>query len=393
MSNILKQRVIMKELYFPINNGLASLDELKFKNYIKYERLRTDREKGCFSLILFNIKKENDKSATLILNLNKIKRKIDLIGWFKDGFLGLLLPLTDHEGAMNIYHTIKENIPDKNISLTVYSYPSKPDRRNSFTDERMCEVNVMEDQILKKLDLRTISAAEDIEDDIMSAFVEKTPSWKRVFDIMVSAFLLLLLSPLFLLIAIYTKIVSPGPVIFKQKRVGYKKKTFDFYKFRTMHIKKDGEQLHQQHVAEMLNSDIPMTKLDIKNDPRIIKGGKILRASCIDELPQLVNVLKGEMSLVGPRPCLPYEEEKFMQWHKNRFDVLPGMTGLWQVSGKNKLSFNQMIRLDISYIKKLSLFLDVKILFLTIPTVIGLILEKITCKLNLQNKELQNYRQ
>ena len=217
----------------------------------------------------------------------------------------------------------------------------------------------------------------NIENDIVSFFLTKIPLWKRILDIPLSLSCLLLLSPLFLLVGIYIKIVSKGPIIFTQKRVGYKGKEFNFYKFRTMQTN-NNEQVHQSHISQIIGSDKPMLKLDKRDDPRIIKGGRILRKTSIDELPQLFNVLKGEMSLVGPRPCLPYEKNKYLQWHKNRFDILPGMTGLWQVSGKNKLSFKQMIRLDILYIKKISLKLDLKILFLTIPTVIGLIFEKVS---------------
>ena len=118
-----------------------------------------------------------------------------------------------------------------------------------------------------------------------------------------------------------------------------------------------------------------MEKLDRDRDPRIIPGGRVLRKACLDELPQLFNVLRGEMSLVGPRPCIPYEAEEYLRWHTHRFDILPGMTGLWQVSGKNKLSFEQMIRLDIAYTNRMSPMQDLKILLLTLPTVIGLVLE------------------
>jgi lipopolysaccharide/colanic/teichoic acid biosynthesis glycosyltransferase len=132
---------------------------------------------------------------------------------------------------------------------------------------------------------------------------------------------------------------------------------------------------------------MPMEKLDTTSDPRIITGGKVLRKTCIDELPQLFNVLRGEMSLVGPRPCIPYEAEEYLRWHTHRFDILPGMTGLWQVSGKNRLSFEQMIRLDISYAKTMSFLFDLKILLLTLPTIIGLVSEAVVR--NIGNKQLE----
>jgi lipopolysaccharide/colanic/teichoic acid biosynthesis glycosyltransferase len=195
-------------------------------------------------------------------------------------------------------------------------------------------------------------------------------------DIAGSLLGLILSSPLFLMLTIYIKVVSPGPVFFKQKRVGYRASPFTFLKFRTMCANNDPS-CHQAHLKELINTDQPMEKLDNGRDPRIIPGGRILRKACIDEFPQLVNVLKGEMSLVGPRPCLPYEAEEYLRWHSHRFDVLPGLTGLWQVSGKNKLTFKQMIRLDISYCQKLSLWLDLKILLLTLPAIVSFVSEAI----------------
>jgi lipopolysaccharide/colanic/teichoic acid biosynthesis glycosyltransferase len=145
-------------------------------------------------------------------------------------------------------------------------------------------------------------------------------------------------------------------------------------KFRTMHENSD-PRAHKDYLKELIKGGMPMEKLDRGADPRIIPGGIILRKTCLDELPQLFNVLRGEMSLVGPRPCIPYEAEEYLRWHTHRFDILPGMTGLWQVNGKNKLSFEQMMRLDISYTKRMSLLLDLKILLLTVPTIIGLVFE------------------
>jgi lipopolysaccharide/colanic/teichoic acid biosynthesis glycosyltransferase len=141
---------------------------------------------------------------------------------------------------------------------------------------------------------------------------------------------------------------------------------------------------HRDHLKELIKGGMPMEKLDVGADPRIIPGGKILRKTCLDELPQLFNVLRGEMSLVGPRPCIPYEAEEYLRWHTHRFDILPGMTGLWQVSGKNRLSFERMIRLDISYTNRMSPLLDMKILLLTAPTIMGLVFEAGVNKLGMK---------
>jgi lipopolysaccharide/colanic/teichoic acid biosynthesis glycosyltransferase len=201
-------------------------------------------------------------------------------------------------------------------------------------------------------------------------FVRKIPLWKRGLDLFGSVIGLIFFAPLFFIIALIIKMVSPGPVFFKQERIGYGGKAFSLIKFRTMEINTDTE-IHQNYCAELINgectkqnSDRPMIKLDDDN-PNIIPFCKIIRKTCLDELPQFINVLRGDMSLVGPRPPIPYEVEEYLRWHKGRFDAIPGMTGLWQVSGKNRLSFKEMVRLDIRYSRSLSLFLDLKILLMT----------------------------
>jgi lipopolysaccharide/colanic/teichoic acid biosynthesis glycosyltransferase len=208
--------------------------------------------------------------------------------------------------------------------------------------------------------------------DIDPPFVRKMPIWKRTMDIICSLTGILLLLPFLLLAIIFIKIVSPGPIFFKQDRVGYGGKIFSMLKLRTMHPNSDSS-MHEKHMAEIINGDdkndlyMPISK--VPNDPRIIPFGKFLRVAALDELPQLYNILVGDMSLVGPRPPIPYEVDEYKFWHSDRFDVVPGLTGLWQVSGKNKLPFNEMIRLDIRYIQNRSFWLDLKILLLT-PSVI-----------------------
>jgi lipopolysaccharide/colanic/teichoic acid biosynthesis glycosyltransferase len=177
------------------------------------------------------------------------------------------------------------------------------------------------------------------------------------------------LLPLMLLIAAVIKIVSPGPIFFKQDRIGFMGRRFRMFKFRTMRVNAETSS-HQNYLKDLISSNAPMIKMDTKGDPRVIRFGSVLRSSGLDELPQLINVLKGEMSLVGPRPCTPYEYEQFQPWHKQRFRALPGLTGLWQVSGKNRTTFNEMIELDIRYATDWSLWLDVKIIALTVPVLL-----------------------
>jgi lipopolysaccharide/colanic/teichoic acid biosynthesis glycosyltransferase len=171
------------------------------------------------------------------------------------------------------------------------------------------------------------------------------------------------------LIALFIKSVSRGPVLFKQERVGYMGKRFYCYKFRTMYVDSDIS-THQKHFSDLMKSNGPMKKLDVKSDRRIIPFGKILRVCGLDELPQLLNVLKGDMSLIGPRPCIPYEYEQYQRWHRQRVDATPGLTGLWQVSGKNRTSFVEMMRLDIAYAKRRTLWMDLWILARTGPAML-----------------------
>ncbi len=141
-------------------------------------------------------------------------------------------------------------------------------------------------------------------------------------------------------------------------------------KFRTMFVNTETT-THQGHLQQLMDSDVPMEKLDARGDSRIIPLGLLMRSSGLDELPQLINVLRGEMSMVGPRPCLPYESDKYLPWQWERFDTLPGLTGLWQVSGKNQTTFNEMMRLDIQYARKKTVWLDLMIILKTLPVMAG----------------------
>ena len=204
-------------------------------------------------------------------------------------------------------------------------------------------------------------------------FAQRAPRWKRWMDVSGSALLILAASPLLVATALYIKAVSRGPVFFKQKRIGLGGREFTMWKFRTMHEHNRSDR-HREYMAQLIHSgngeSVPMVKLD-ENNPAIIPLGVFLRKSCIDELPQLFNVLWGEMSLVGPRPVIPYEVNEYDVWHFGRFDVLPGLTGLWQVRGKNSLSFKEMIRLDVRYARSISPTLDLEIMLRTPMVIVG----------------------
>ena len=190
------------------------------------------------------------------------------------------------------------------------------------------------------------------------------PAWKRAIDICFCISLLPILVLAALVMTIIHWGVSPGPLFFRQNRVGFRGGRFEIFKFRTM---KPGAntKVHQHHFAQLVGSNSPMVKLDAQRDSRLVPGGWFLRASGFDELPQIINVLIGDMSLVGPRPCIMSEIEEYSCEQRARFNAVPGLTGLWQVSGKNRTSFEEMIRLDVQYAHKLSPFMDLQIILLT----------------------------
>ena len=328
-----------------------------FHTILKRERSCSDRNNHGFSLIVFDVgilEKHKILAKNLIDILTSRVRISDDVGWFDERRIGILLPDTSSKDAGLLAKitckkiAVIEPTPVCNI-CNIYTYP----HQERYVEER----DIQSPGFIKR--------REDIF--IQLADRHKMPLWKRVIDIIGSSLGLIALSPLFMLMAIIIKIVSPGPVFFRQKRVGYAGKIFTFWKFRTMKTDND-ETLHYRHSLSLINCKFKkkktMWKLD-KHDIRIIPMGKILRKTCIDEIPQLINVLRGEMSLVGPRPCLPYEAREYQRWHIRRFDITPGMTGLWQVSGKNKTTFDEMIRLDIKYAKQRSLRLDIVILLKT----------------------------
>jgi lipopolysaccharide/colanic/teichoic acid biosynthesis glycosyltransferase len=206
------------------------------------------------------------------------------------------------------------------------------------------------------------------------------PKWKRVLDATIIITLLPLWLPLILMIAAIIKIVSRGPVLFKQERIGFCGRPFTIFKFRTMTANAEAAP-HQTYLKELMYSASPMTKLDVRGDARLIPLGALLRATGLDELPQLLNVLRGEMSLVGPRPCTRYEYEQYLPWHTQRLDALPGLTGLWQVNGKNRTTFEQMVRLDIYYTENQSFWMDLSIVLKTFPVLAAQLADAIARRL------------
>ena len=200
---------------------------------------------------------------------------------------------------------------------------------------------------------------------------------KRLSDLLISSVAIILLSPVWLLLSILVKFDSSGKVLFSQERVGMDGRIFLCYKFRTMHFD-SSDNLHREAYQKNIEGSLEANAGDeeepvfgkVRNDPRVTSAGKWLRRSSFDELPQILNVLKGDMSIVGPRPPIPYEVEEYDIWHRKRLDMKPGITGLWQVSGRNRLSFEEMVKIDLFYIENWSLWLDLKIILLTLPAIL-----------------------
>lgn len=348
----------------------------RFRDLIERERSRADRTGVRFSLVVFQLKGRKRDTyhtlyhlATLLLSR---ARTSDEVGWFDKTSLAALLIGAGEDGAARFGQKVTTSLPEGVAvpTFSVYVYPN-----NGPGDMRSapCKENGEEAGTAASTPPIPASAAESaaLPDDpaMPSVFARQLPLWKDILDVLVALIGLILLSPLFLLIAVYIKFADPGPVFFRQNRVGFRGKKFECWKFRTMKVDNDAA-AHREYLKSLIQGgDQAMIKLDARKDPRIIPLGWILRQSGLDELPQLVNVLRGDMSLVGPRPCLPYEAKEYDQWHGERFDTAPGLTGLWQVSGKNRTTFKDMMRFDIRYSRRMSFWMELQILFRTFPAI------------------------
>lgn len=338
-----------------------------FFSHIRGERERADRTGQVLSLAILKLNCIDEvELSDAIKSLRHCIRSIDSIGWFDDERVGVLLPATDRGGADQFIVRTSKLCSEHSI----YTYPDQwaPEYLGGSSKRR--------------------NESGDEATDPEAIFMISTPLWKRSLDIFGSLLGLAILWPLLLFVAIYIKVVSPGPALFRQQRVGKGGKLFTFYKFRTMKAN-NNEGEHQIHIVSKIRTGGSLEKFD-DYDSRIIPGGRVIRKACIDELPQLINIIKGDMSLVGPRPCVPYEAREYALWHTHRFDLVPGLTGLWQVSGKNKLTLAQMIRLDIAYANSLSLGNDLKIILRTLPAIISMLVESVKKRAKNKMRSLDN---
>ena len=339
-----------------------------FRNILEREDARAKRSDSAFSVLDLCLKHagvHEDVLPPLLEVLHKRLRSTDEVGWLNKDHIGVLLYKTTPAEAQIFVRSIMKLIPvPVRPSYTIHTYPTGQ-HRDSDTHPGMVD-DEQNNSCSNTVNLETNETKTIRELDLL--YAHAMPFWKRTLDLVGSSVFLLIFSPLFLAAASLIKLVSPGPILFKQSRIGYGGKVFTLYKFRTMEVNPDTE-VHQRYLREIIHdgegqegSGKPMAKQEY---PGVIPCGRTLRSTGVDELPQLFNVLRGEMSLVGPRPPIPYEVKEYARWHDGRFDTVPGITGLWQVSGKNALTFKQMVRLDIRYARQMSFWLDVKILCAT----------------------------
>ena len=342
----------------------CTLSRPHFLERLRIEKLRTDRSKTPLSMILFNFSQKETRGNELFVReflsrLTKNTREIDVKGWVAPDTIGLLLLDTDQKG---VHHCAEKIVNGNGSALSSVITATYPD--DIF--QRLLDQKEGQD------DLFTLDLDESKKPYRFSSI------FKWGIDVVGSLIGLILFSPIILITAIAVKTTSPGPIIFRQTRVGVKGKRFSFYKFRSMYCNSD-DQIHRQYVTDLIkgnhekinpgNGDKPLFKMNA--DPRITRVGRIIRKLSIDELPQFINVLRGDMSLVGPRPPLPYEVENYESWHLRRIlEVKPGITGLWQVDGRSQTSFDDMVRMDLRYVQNWSLWFDVEILAKTVRAVV-----------------------
>ncbi|MGO9111417.1 MAG: sugar transferase [Thermoguttaceae bacterium] len=326
----------------------------RFREAMDRERARADRWEQPLSLLSLGAGsgRQGEKTLKQVGRILRWRiRLTDEAGWLDSRHIGILMPCTPGWGAWTLADEICLEFPDCTPlpQCKVYCYPS---------DWFQGDGNRLGD-------LASAPAEEGTTEAMEPLFFQRLPPWKRAVDILGSSLFLLIHSPLLLFVAALIRLTSRGPIFFRQTRVGLGGRHFTMYKFRTM--VEDAERL-KEHLRELNEQEGPVFK--IKNDPRITLVGGVLRKFSVDEFPQMWNVLKGDMSLVGPRPPLDDEVAQYEPWQRRRLDVTPGLTCIWQVRGRSKVSFTQWMRLDLQYIARRSLWCDARLLMETVPAII-----------------------
>ncbi|MEE8469672.1 MAG: sugar transferase, partial [Planctomycetota bacterium] len=321
-----------------------------FQAALLREQSRTDRGSDCFSLSVFRPLAGGRVPDQLGRYLSRRVRTTDVVGRLHSRALAVLLPVTDGEGAWVFAENVLAELSERELQCEceVFTYPTdwigrndvdaqdvqaNGSRRNGQQAADTDDLGKLERVSLSEQPARLSHALTLLErpvGDLGELLVAPLPIGKRMVDILVSLPLLILLSPLFLLVAIAIKLTSPGPVIFRQRRAGLSGRPFDFYKFRSMYLDAEERRKALEESNEQLG---PIFK--IKRDPRITPVGRMLRKMSIDELPQFWNVLRGDMTLVGPRPPTLNEVPLYTRWQSRRLQLTGGLTCIWQVSGRS----------------------------------------------------------
>lgn len=350
-----------------------------FSELLTYERKRTERSRRPFLLMLLDIdgfsisngsngngsNGKEDAVKKIASALFTSTREVDVKGWYKNGsVIGILFTELNgidkaslREKVYSKLYSVLEMQQVRKIETTFYAFPDDENAEDIGKKNKDADQSALYPELTNQRDSKRF--------------------YKRVIDVSGSIAAFIMLFPLFLLIAIIIKVTSEGPIFFRQERIGQFGRKFTFLKFRTMHAN-NNPKIHQEYIKKFIseqksyeangNGDNGSKEgvYKIKDDPRVTPIGKLLRKTSLDELPQFINVLKGEMSLVGPRPPVAYEVDMYDLWHRRRImEVQPGITGLWQTKGRSSTTFNEMVRLDIRYIKERSLWLDIKLIILT----------------------------
>jgi lipopolysaccharide/colanic/teichoic acid biosynthesis glycosyltransferase len=350
------------------------LNEVAFQRMIAVERKRTERSRIPFLLMLLDVgnqegSERNGKAlGSIVPALVSFTRETDVIGWYKDrttvGVIFTGIAVDEKSSVKNsilstILSRVSTTLRDKltleqfnRVSISFHFFPDDWDHDNSG---RPSNPALYPDMATRDNSRRPLLGI------------------KRLMDIVVSVLVLIVCAPLFLVMAIAVKASSKGPVFFRQQRIGQYGRSFTFLKFRSMHIDNDPS-VHKEYVTKLIAGQAERLAASrngegvykLTNDRRVTRVGRFLRRTSLDELPQLLNVLEGTMSLVGPRPAIPYEVAAYDTWHRRRvLEVKPGITGSWQVNGRSRVRFDEMVRLDLQYARSWSPWIDVMILIRT----------------------------
>jgi exopolysaccharide biosynthesis polyprenyl glycosylphosphotransferase len=346
------------------------LDEGSFRRMLSLERKRAERSRKAFLLMLLDTKVSHARNGNtkslgdLIFSLLGSTRETDIVGWYQgNSIAGVMFTELEVTGKDSIVSTILLRVTGilretlsleqfNQLSISFHFFPEDWDQESGLGQTN-----------------RTLYPELTKRDELRRSF----QVLKRVMDIAGSLMALLFLSPIFAVIAAAIKLTSKGPIFFRQNRIGQYGEPFTFVKFRSMYVNNDAR-VHREYVQKLIAGKAEKQLCDtngdgvykLTEDPRVTPVGSFLRRTSLDELPQFFNVLQGKMSLVGPRPPVPYEVEAYDCWHRRRLlEARPGITGLWQVNGRSRVKFDDMVRLDLRYAQTWSPWMDLKILLRT----------------------------